>query len=107
MRGTVIPLAMVVLALSGCGAARQAASGAEDQAAVASVDPSAVTTKIVGGTAMQQKVLREVLAGIGANAFEEVRIQRPAAAWGPSSADSVALVLPRDADELRQEWLSW
>ena len=55
---------------------------------------------------MQQKVLREVLAGIGADVFAEVEIQQPATAWGPSAPGSVALVVPHNVDDLRQEWLT-
>ena len=56
---------------------------------------------------MQQKVVREVLAGIGAGAFSEVEIQKPEPAWGPSPADSVALVVSRDESDLRRQWLGW
>jgi hypothetical protein len=108
MRIAVIPLALLLLASVGCGAARQSAPATEVSApVVATVDSSEVTTKIVGGTAMQQNVLREVLAGIGGDAFTEVEIQRPEPAWGPSPADSVALVMPRSESDLRRQWLSW
>jgi len=108
MRIAVLPLALLLLASVGCGAARQSAPATEGSATVvATVDPSEVTTKIVGGTPMQQNVLREVLAGIGGDALTEVEIQRPEPAWGPSPADSVALVVPRNESDLRRQWLSW
>jgi hypothetical protein len=56
---------------------------------------------------VQQKVLREVLAGIGPSEFAEIEIKRPEPAWGPSPADSVALVVPHDENDLPREWLSW
>jgi hypothetical protein len=100
MRGTVIPLALLVLVLSGCGAARQSAPGAKDRtAAVASIDPSAVTTKILGGTTMQQKVLREVLAGIGPTSLEEVEIK-----GSPRKHLAVGLVVPHDVENVMAEW---
>jgi hypothetical protein len=100
MRGTVIPLALLVLVLAGCGAARQSAPRAKDRtAAVASIDPSAVTTKILGGTTMQQKVLREVLAGIGSTSLEEVEIK-----GSPRKPLAVGLVVPHDVENVMAEW---
>jgi hypothetical protein len=108
MRIAVIPLALFLLVPAGCGAARQSAPATEGSTTVlATVDPSVVTTKIVGGTPMQQRVLREVLAGVGGDDFTEVEIRRPDPAWGPSPADSVALVVAREESDLRRQWLSW
>jgi hypothetical protein len=107
MRGTVIPLAVLVLVLPGCGSARQSPEAGDPAAVVRSINPADVMTRIVGGSPEQQNVLREVLAGIGVGDFTEVEIQKPEPVWGPSSADSVALVVPRRANDLREEWLSW
>ena len=92
MRATGIPLALLVLVLAGCGAARKAAPGADDPAtAVRTVDPSDVMTKIVGGTPAQQKVLREILAGLGETVIETVRVTPTGKDWTPSQPHSVVV----------------
>lgn len=105
MRGTVIPLALVVLVLSGCGAARQAAPAVDQTDAVASIDPSAVTTKIVGATPKQETVLREILAGLGRDTrIRSVHVKPAGTDWN-SGPDTVAVdphVRPGEA--VRGEW---
>jgi hypothetical protein len=84
----------------GCGAAQDTSDAGKPT--FISITPSDVTTKIVGGTPLQRKVLREVLAGIGPTRLEEVEIT-------PSlhKDDSVGLVVPHDFEDLLAEWHTW
>jgi hypothetical protein len=92
MRGTVISLAVLALVLPGCGATRDAAPAVGDQTdTLANIDPSAVTTKIVGATPKQESVLREILAGLGETVIEEVRVAPAGKGWTPFKANSVVV----------------
>lgn len=97
MRSIVIAFAVTALVV-GCGPARDSASGGGDTSVV-SISPSDVTTNIVGGTPMQQKVLREVLAGLGPTSLEEVEIK-----GSPRKPLAVGLVVPHDVENVIAEW---
>lgn len=103
MRSAAIALAATVL-LAGCGAARSSQS--ESGPSLASIAPSEVSTRIIGGTPGQQRILREVLAGLGADELAEVEIIEPGP-WGTGDPGSVALLVPHDPQDLRAEWQSW
>src|SRR5437879_4744491 len=90
---------VLTLLLAGCGVAGSGAP-ADGTPRVGSISPSDVTTRIVGGTPLQQKVLREVIAGLGPTGFREVEIQK-------SEPSSILLVVPHDRDNVLAEWQSW
>ncbi|HMJ00280.1 MAG TPA: hypothetical protein VK488_10645 [Gaiellaceae bacterium] len=107
MRGTVIPLALLVLVLAGCGAARQSVPAAADPTdSVANIDPSAVRTKIVGATPKQESVLREILGGLGETVIEEIRVAPPGKPWTPFKPHSV-LVRLKTAKTDEKERAGW
>jgi hypothetical protein len=94
MRGTVIPLAVLVLVLPGCSATTRAVPAVGDQTdTLANIDPAAVTTKIVGATPKQEAVLREILAGLGKTVIKEIRVAPPRKPWTPFKPDSVVVRL--------------
>jgi hypothetical protein len=100
MRGTVIPLALSVLLLSGCGTGKQAVPAVDHTDTLANIDPSAVRTKIVGATPRQESVLREILAGLGETVIEVIRVAPPEKPWTPFKPDSVIIRLEtRKTDE--------
>lgn len=103
MRSAVIAFAATVF-LAGCGAARNAQS--ETEPSLASIAPSEVGTRIIGGSPGQQRILREVLAGLGADELAEVEIIEPGP-WGTGDPGSIALLVPHDTQDLRAEWQSW
>ena len=96
-----LPLALLAVS---CGPAQPSAGGEEPT--IRSIPPSKVTTKIVGGTPEQQTILREVLAGLGADELAEAEIIEPGP-WGTGDPGSVALLVPHDPQDLRAEWQSW
>jgi len=100
MRPTLIAFLAAIL-LVGFGPARNSGSGGGDTSIV-SISPSEVTTKIVGGTPTQERVLREVLAGLGPTRLEEVEIKK-----SQRKPLSVGLVVPRDVENAMAEWHSW
>ena len=94
MRGKVIPLALILLVLPGCGAARQSSRGGEGSpTAVTTVDPADVATRIVGTTPKQDAVLREILGGLGETVIEEIRVTPPGDGWTPFKPHSVVVHL--------------
>src|SRR6266540_1075206 len=99
MRTAVITFVLALL-VAGCGTAASGPPVGGAAPAVGSISPSDVTTKIVGGTPMQQKVMREVLAGLGPTTLTEVEIQE-------SEPSSVLLVVPHDQENVLAEWQSW
>jgi hypothetical protein len=104
MRWTAVVLLPLALLVVACGPGRESPAGAEPT--IADMSPSDVTTEVAGGTPLQQRILREVLAGLGTNELEEVEIAEPGP-WGTGGPGSVALIVPHAEGDLRREWLSW
>jgi hypothetical protein len=95
----VIGIALALL-VAGCGPARHSGGGGDTS--LVAVSPSDVTTKILGGTPQQRKVLREVLAGIGPTKLEEVEIKQ-----SQQKPGYVGLVVPHDAENVLAAWHTW
>src|SRR6186713_1937932 len=93
MRGTVIPLAVLVLVLPGCGANTRAVPAADHTDTLANIDPAAVTTKIIGATPKQKAVLRKILAGLGDTVITEIRVGPTGKGWTPFRPNSVLIRL--------------
>lgn len=110
MRGTVIPLALLVLVLAGCGAARQSGPGTDDPVvAVRTTDPSDATTKIVGASPKQEEILRASLSGVGDDRIETITVEEPESGWGASPGDVGLRISPRPeaAQDMRTLWTAW
>jgi hypothetical protein len=106
MRIAVIPLALFLLVPAGCGAARQSAPATEGSATVATIDPSEVTTKIVGATPKQETVLHEILIGLGDTVIEEIRVAPAGNGWTPFKPHSVVIRL-KTANTDEKERAGW
>ena len=90
--------ACVVLAAGGCG-------GAEERPAATA---SPIRTEIVGGSAEQRELLREILAGMGETRIEAIRIGKPDKGWKPFGENDVALaVTTAGQHDFRAEWEAW
>src|SRR5438552_643428 len=79
MMGRRILLA-VALVCAGCGPA--VASDRPADARLVSIQPSEVTTKVVGASPKQETVLREILAGLGPTRVESIALVKPDKEWG-------------------------
>lgn len=90
----------LALLVGGCGTARHSPGGGDTS--FVAVSPSEVTTRILGGTPLQRKVLREVLAGLGPISLEEVEIIE-----SQTRPFSVGLVVPHDGENVLAEWHTW
>lgn len=73
-------LLAVALVCAGCGPA--VASDRPADARLVSIQPSEVTTKIVGASPKQETVLREILAGLGSTRIETIALVKPDKEWG-------------------------
>lgn len=65
-----LALVVALVFVVGCGPASREQEAAE----IVSVEPSQVTTKIVGASPEQERVLREILAGLGPTPLETVKV---------------------------------
>lgn len=70
----------LALVCAGCGPA--VASDRPADATLVSIQPSDVTTKIVGASSKQEAVLREILAGLGPTRIETIGLVKPDREWG-------------------------
>jgi len=107
MRGRVVPLALIVLVLPGCGAARQSSPAGEGPpTAATTVARADVATSIVGTTPKQEAILREILGGLGETVIEEIRVTPPGDGWTPFKPHSVVvhLATAKTAERDRGAW---
>jgi hypothetical protein len=94
-------LAVVALVCAGCGWIIGSERPAD--APLVSIEPSEVKTKIVGASPEQQRVLLEILAGLGPTHLETLEIVEPEAGWG-AAPDAVALIVSATKKDTLALW---
>jgi hypothetical protein len=94
-------LAVAALVCAGCGSVIEPDRPAD--APLVSIQPSEVTTKIVGASPKQESVLLEILAGLGPTHLETVEITEPGQVWR-AAPDSVALILSATKKDTLALW---
>jgi hypothetical protein len=94
-------LVVVALVCAGCGSIIDSKRPAD--APLVSIEPSEVKTKIVGASPEQERVLLEILAGLGPTQLETVEIVEPEEGWS-DAPDAVGLVVKATKKDTLALW---
>jgi hypothetical protein len=102
--GPIVLVLLVVALVAGCGPASDRAAG---DVPVVSIPPSDVRTKILSASPEQEKVLLEILAGLGPTPLETVEVDAsPEEGWG-SEPNAVALLQRGPRRARLFAWHAW
>jgi hypothetical protein len=91
-------LAVAALFCAGCGSVSDNERPAD--APVVSIQPAEVTTEIVGASPEQERVLLEILAGLGPTDLERVEIGKPEHGWSKAPGAVALVISARKKDTL-------
>jgi hypothetical protein len=94
-------LAVAALVCAGCGSVIESERPAD--APLVSIQPSEVETKIVGASPEQERLLLEILAGLGPPHLEMVKIVEPQAGWSDAPG-AVGLVVSTSKKDTLALW---
>ncbi len=94
-------LVAVALVCVGCGPATKSERPAD--ARLVSIQPSQVATEIVGASPEQERVLLEILAGLGPTPLQTVEVVEPEEGWS-DAPDAVALKVSTTKNDTLALW---
>jgi hypothetical protein len=97
-------LVCLLLAVAGCGSS--APSTDPPQPRVDTDEPTDVTTRIVGASAAQTKLLHEILAGVDSKQIEQIVVRPPEPGWKPFPDGAVEVALS-GPDDMEGDWERW